>query len=840
MAERDRLWRSLSATDEAAVLGEFPMLAHAARIDRRMAMKLLGASAALAAASGCRRDPGKAVSEAEEVNFGRKADPVHYATTLEQNGEGVPVVVETVNGWPIKIEGNPRWVDGGGSSAFTQAELLGYYDPDRPRKPLIGGRPSSWDVVETKLRSTSTARGSVHVLTPPSTSPLQGRILDEAAAALPGLRVHRWRPIANERPLTTADFEGTILSIGADFLGPGPDQVPNAAAWANARQSGRVGHLIVAESVPSLTGARADRRIAMPPQDVAELAREGAEGALGRRLGLPPVDRVMIGRQFQRHDFAEIAELTAALLAGEVGTLIILGGNPAYDAPADLAFPAAMRRAGRAIFLGAEMNETAALAHMFVPGLHRLERWDAFDTPRGARLFGQPAAPARERAMSEAELLALAAGLTRDLPLPGSERQIAAGGIEQTHAALRADVVADQPGIETELTLVFRPDASVWDGSYAPNAWLQELPDPITKLSWGNALTLAPATAARFGVENGDMVRVESLGRTLDAPVWLLPGQAENTASLALGYGRTLAGVGSGVGVNAYALRTSTHPWHAPCTLKPTGGHTRLVSTELHQPLDDASPARRMKRTTDEEPPDFYDQTSESGAHQWGMVIDLDTCIGCAACTVACQAENNIPVVGPEEVARGREMHWLRVDRYWRGSIDDCGIDFQPVPCMHCETAPCEPVCPVGATSHSSEGLNQMTYNRCIGTRTCSNNCPYKVRRFNWFDYAEEDLRPEEGTNPRVTIRERGVMEKCTYCVQRIEAFHTGDIEGPPRTACQQACPTQAITFGDLSDPGSEVSRKRASPRNYALLGGLNLGPRTTYLARLEDDDGDG
>ena len=349
-----------------------------------------------------------------------------------------------------------------------------------------------------------------------------------------------------------------------------------------------------------------------------------------------------------------------------------------------------------------------------------------------------------------------------------------------------------------------------------------------------------------MGLENGDLVRVESFGRRLEAPVWIMPGQAPETVALALGYGRERAGaVGSGVGVNAYRLRTTQAPWQAPCSLTPLGAQARLVSTELHQRLDEPAAARRVTpgeraSSLDESAtPAFHRQTSNEGAHQWGMAIDLDLCIGCGACTIACQAENNIPVVGPDEVAEAREMHWLRIDRYFRGSAEDPGIDFQPVPCMHCETAPCEPVCPVAATTHSSEGINQMTYNRCIGTRSCSNNCPYKVRRFNWFDYQDAPLsRPPESANPNVYVRSGGVMEKCTYCVQRIEAFHAEEDGTLPRTACQEACPTQAIVFGDITETGSAVAEAKRSLRSYALLEGHNLAPRTTYLARIDDSGG--
>jgi Fe-S-cluster-containing dehydrogenase component len=393
----------------------------------------------------------------------------------------------------------------------------------------------------------------------------------------------------------------------------------------------------------------------------------------------------------------------------------------------------------------------------------------------------------------------------------------------------------------------------VWDGRYANNGWLQELPKPLTKLVWGNAALLAPETAAALGVEPEDVIEIEVGGRSIRAPVWIAPGHAENTLTLPLGYGRTRAGrIGSGIGFNAYALRTADAPWIAAgARVTATGERHPLVSTQAHHDMggrdlvrvvtaDALNAPGREAEAAAALPPSIYPDWPYPG-HAWGMTIDLDACIGCNACVVACQAENNTPVVGAQEVANRREMHWLRIDRYYQGPAADPATYFQPVLCMHCEKAPCELVCPVNATVHSSEGLNDMVYNRCIGTRTCSNNCPYKVRRFNWFDYAEmETARPAAAYNPEVTVRARGVMEKCTYCVQRISAARIaarqdnrpiGD--GEIVTACQQACPTRAIVFGDVNDPESAVSGLKRNPRNYALLGELNTRPRTTYLERV-------
>jgi molybdopterin-containing oxidoreductase family iron-sulfur binding subunit len=421
---------------------------------------------------------------------------------------------------------------------------------------------------------------------------------------------------------------------------------------------------------------------------------------------------------------------------------------------------------------------------------------------------------------------------------------------------------ASGPG---ELEIIFRPDPSIYDGRFAHNGWLQELPKPLSKLTWGNAVEVSPATAEALGLgykaawrggEHGqavvDVVEMRYRGRKILAPVWVTPGHADGCATVHLGYGRTRAGAAEqGLGFNAYAIRTSDAPWFGGgLTLRKTGGRQSIATTQLHYTMEGRGLARsatleefrRHENFAREEdpPPDksLYPEWPYKD-HAWGMAIDLNACVGCNACVVACQSENNIPVVGRDQVMRGREMHWLRVDRYYKGGVDRPETIFQPVPCMHCEKAPCELVCPVGATVHSTEGLNDQVYNRCVGTRYCSNNCPYKVRRFNFLlyqDWTTPQLKMQR--NPDVSVRSRGVMEKCTYCVQRVqEAKITAEGEGRKvrdgeiRTACQQACPASAIAFGDVNDPSSRVAKLKREPRNYAMLAELNTRPRTTYLA---------
>jgi molybdopterin-containing oxidoreductase family iron-sulfur binding subunit len=438
------------------------------------------------------------------------------------------------------------------------------------------------------------------------------------------------------------------------------------------------------------------------------------------------------------------------------------------------------------------------------------------------------------------------------------------------------------------LELAFDADPAIGDGSLANNGWLQELPKPITKLTWDNAALMSPATAANLGVKLGPyahggehggyqapVIELRLRERKVRAPAWIVPGHADGSVTIHLGYGRRAAGRVGGnsdhsVGFDAFAFRSSSHPWFSgELTIAPTGKHLPLACTQGHHALDALDivrggtlaelrqDPRRWKKPQHEQgepqrpplPTTIYATEDDGQArHKWGMVIDMTSCTGCSACVVACQAENNIPVVGKEQVLFGREMHWLRIDRYFTGpAIAPEGFHFQPLPCMHCEHAPCEYVCPVAATVHSRDGLNDMVYNRCVGTRFCSNNCPYKVRRFNFLAYSDY-VTPSRRLqyNPDVTVRSRGVMEKCTYCVQRIrsaemdaKAAQRPIRDGDLVTACQAVCPTQAIIFGDLNDPDSQVRRSKTSPLEYGLLTELNTFPRTTYLAELRNPSPD-
>jgi molybdopterin-containing oxidoreductase family iron-sulfur binding subunit len=573
------------------------------------------------------------------------------------------------------------------------------------------------------------------------------------------------------------------------------------------------------------------------------------------------------------HCAGDLAALTAALAQGDVQTLVMLGTNPAHTAFADLAFAPQIARASFSLHLGLHRDETARLCQWHLPESHFLEMWGDLRAYDGAASIVQPLIEPLHDTRSPIEVLHLlatgenAAGY--DLVRDQWRASRPCDDFESSwHAWLRAGVIPataapaisgpqnepparlDASSATSGLTLLFQPDAALLDGRWANNAWLQELPHPITHLVWDNALLISPALADERNLANGDLVALATAAHELEVAVWITPGQARDCLTLSLGYGRTAAGgVGDAHGFNAVLVRRTAARWRETgVTLRPTGRRHELVTTQNHFVMEGREPVREVSAANlplPESPaPISLFPSWPDGEYGWGMVIDLTTCLGCNACIIACQAENNIPVVGKAMVARGRRMHWLRVDRYYAGAPDNPRLLHQPVPCMHCENAPCEVVCPVGATVHSHDGLNQMVYNRCVGTRYCSNNCPYKVRRFNFFDYRAAPASPLHlQENPNVTVRERGVMEKCTYCVQRINAARINADkanrrirDGEIRTACQQACPAQAITFGDSHDAKTAVARRKGEPANYALLEELNTRPRTTYLARIRAD----
>jgi MoCo/4Fe-4S cofactor protein with predicted Tat translocation signal len=579
--------------------------------------------------------------------------------------------------------------------------------------------------------------------------------------------------------------------------------------------------------------------------------------------------------------------------AGKVDVLLILSGNPAYDGPADLEFASVLKSPAVAtkIYLGSHRNETGELCQWHVPEAHYLESWSDARAYDGTISIIQPLIEPLYNGKSAHEIIAVLAGDSaatgHDLVQAYWQKQHAGADFDtfwrkSLHDGWVADTAskpkavalktksfpAPQSASASGIELNFRRDPSIYDGRFSNNGWLQELPKPLTKLTWDNPIMIGPAMAERLKLNFKDVTELEFNGKKVKGAVWIQAGHPDNSITVFLGYGRIRAGrVGSGAGFDVYPLRTSNAPWFADgAKLTATGETYNLASTQGYQTMETPDGSERplvQERSLAEykkepnfakegEPkPDLtlypgFDYSKE--AYSWGMAIDLNACVGCNNCIIACQSENNIAVVGREQTLKGRHMHWLRVDTYYNGPRENPKGFFQPLPCMQCENAPCELVCPVQATLHSSEGLNDMVYNRCVGTRYCSNNCPYKVRRFNFLLFQDwETPQFKLMRNPDVTVRSRGVMEKCTYCVQRISEARIDTETATVRegkeikigddlqTACQQSCPANAIVFGNLNDPNSQVNKWKAQPRNYSLLGELNTRPRTTYLAEVRN-----
>jgi molybdopterin-containing oxidoreductase family iron-sulfur binding subunit len=758
---------------------------------------------------------------------------------------------------------------------------------------------------------------------------------------LEGARLAFGQPVETRYRLENAEV---IVSLDADFLYAGfPGSTGYIRDFAGKRkpETGSMNRLYVIESTPTSTGAKADHRLPVRAVDIERFARlllsPGPAGASGTLPGLteeqsrfasvvlkdlashagssvviagdhqPPAVHALVHAINQNlgnvgktvvytdpvhanpvNQTDSMKELVADMRGGKVDFLVILEGNPAYDAPADLGFADALKNTNIPLRLhfGLEQNETAEFCHWHVNQAHYLEAWSDTRALDGTVSVVQPLIAPLYNGKSAHELVAALSGqsdaLGHDLVQaywtkqhPGADfetfwrRSLHDGWIEGTafapkQVAVRAASFPPSPSASPQgVEINFRRDPSIYDGQFSNNGWLQELPKPMTKMTWDNPVLVGPAMAERMGLKTEDLVNLSLNGQTVKVPVWIQAGHPDNSVTVFLGYGRRRAGrVGTGAGFDMYPLRSSAAPWFSTgATIAPAGGTYKLATTQGYQTMDTPDGASRpLVRTAtleqyqkepnfakeEEVPPALtlykpYDYRSE--AYAWGMSIDLNACVGCNNCILACQSENNIAVVGKEQVVLGRHMHWLRVDAYYQGDRDNPKAYFQPVPCQQCENAPCEVVCPVGATTHSTEGLNDMVYNRCVGTRYCSNNCPYKVRRFNFLLFQDWDTpQYKMMRNPDVTVRSRGVMEKCTYCVQRISE-HRIDAEREDRkildneleTACQQSCPAQAIVFGNINDPNSRVSKLKSEARNYSLLADLNTRPRTTYLAEIRN-----
>jgi MoCo/4Fe-4S cofactor protein with predicted Tat translocation signal len=794
------------------------------------------------------------------------------------------------------------------------------------------------------------------------------------------------------------DLAQRVLSLDCDFLSAHPGYLRYAREFMARRritESNReMNRLYVVETTPSNTGAIADHTWTVKPSAFENIARSIAAGVASqstagaatanlswieplvrdlqqhRGAGIvlagenqPPLIHALahalndalgnVGKTVFYSDPLEsrsedqrqsLQDLINDLNAGHVDLLVIMGGNPVYNTPADLKLDfELLKKAKLRVHLSEYKDETSELCHWHVPAAHYLETWGDARSYDGTVTIMQPLIQPLYDGKSAHELLAVFSDQYDRKPYElvksfwqtersrlgtATQPQSSPAGNQTTEQAPAAAAspspsadfetwwrqsvhdgfIANSAGPQKTVSLnanwagqttpaaqspagafelVFRTDPSIYDGRFANNGWLQELPKPLTKVTWDNVAVISPNSAQQLVGSNlnrgGEKGRehhvamvdlVDQQNRTVRAPLWIMPGQPDGVITVHLGYGRRLAGrVGSSasdqpVGFDAYKIRTSYAPWFVSgIQARPAPEEYLLATTQLHFNLEDPNFSREErdivrsqsleeflhgeKHDEKHEHPSLYepypykDQADNAPNYAWGMAIDLNNCVGCNACTIACQSENNIPIVGKKEVVRSREMHWIRIDTYFKGFDPNHpqGINFMPVPCMHCENAPCEPVCPVHATVHSAEGLNDMVYNRCVGTKYCSNNCPYKVRRFNFFLYQDWNTPTYQlMRNPDVSVRSRGVMEKCTYCVQRIQSAKIqSELEdrkvrdGEIQTACQAVCPTEAIVFGDVNDPNSRVSKLKTSERNYSLLGELNTKPRTTYLSQLKN-----
>ncbi len=1041
-------WRSLDELADSPQFREFlecEFPGHAAEVlrgpNRRQFLKIMAASMALAGVAtlpGCRRWPEEKLAPHHRRPEGTMpGEAEYYASHFELGGYARPVMIKTIDGRPIKIEGNsghpmytplreeqpffiapdgklPRFLTEaqresmkyGPSDAITQAAVLEMYDPERSRGVQQGDgktlTDSTWDKFESWAKKhfadlRKKQGEGLAIVCEMTSSPTLARLRDELMKACPKANWVTYEPIGGAKRLPKAEGGGAyethvkltgadvIVSLDADCLMTHPDAVVLTRQFARRRREvdsadgEKMNRLYVAESSFSVTGSNADERFVTSSGGIAQLAAQISAGVGGRRLTEEPafVQRVVkdllahegrsvvvagphqpaevhllcarinqelgnIGRTVWYRkvsdplgvsDLDGLVELADAMRGGKINTLVVLGGNPAFDAPADAEFAAAMEKVGHRVHLAGYEDETSKRSTWHVNRAHWLETWGDSRTFDGTYGIGQPTIKPLYEGKSPIELLGL---IVRGERVDAYEEirktfVVATGATTFSERAWRralhdgyAPDTAFRPSQAAihgrrarakhespeGMEVVFKPAYGVYDGRFANNGWLQEAPEPLTKLTWDNAALIAPRKAKELGVTQGDMIEIEANRRKLEAPVFLMWGQAVNTITLALGYGRESAGhVGNGVGVNAYKLRTSDAMGIATgVKVRKLDRKHKLVSTQDHHVTDqlaiETTNERLDKYYVLETSVDHYEKNRtleafhpahappklpmfhqrqknaddpDIEANQWAMTIDLTSCTGCGACTVACQAENNIPVVGKVQVDMGREMHWIRIDRYYKGDpmAEDVAVRHQPVTCMHCETAPCEQVCPVAATVHDSEGLNVQVYNRCVGTRYCSNNCPYKVRRFNYFDYHVHDPRggndqmphlgaPDAqqeridqvrrmGFNPDVTVRMRGVMEKCTFCTQRIQAakIHANNEQsqgkrdshlvqdGEVLTACQQACPAEAIVFGDMTDPDSRIHEvlKRndgVKGRAYGLIDAqLDTQPRVKYLAKV-------
>lgn len=1030
-------WRSVEEFVDAPefeefVTREYPHEAETwdSSLSRRNFVKVMGASLALAGLSGCVIQPAEQIVPYVTPQEGLLPGKANFfATSMTLGGVATGLLVRSYEGRPVKIEGNPDHPGSrGATDVLAQASLLGMYDPDRSQEVSERGNAKSWELFTASLRAKieenrADGGAGIRFVTETITSPTLIDQFTRLKTELPNAKWIQYEPVNNDnvyagakmafgsaaQPVYRFEKAKRIVSLGADIFAGFNVAYINDYAKSKAfddTTKKEISRLYAVETTVSLTGAKADHRIAIKPSQMVEFAKAvakavgaGGESAytenaqwidamakdlmanrgesvvvagndqpamvhaianlINSTLGNIGKTVEMIDPLVQNADVSQVdqlRELVTDIDAGRVKMLIFLGVNPVYTAPADLKLDMArLEKVPFRAHVGLYFDETAELCHWHVGEKHYLESWGdsrAFDgtaslmqplidplyggrsvyevvqqffkenfdkkdldivkeywqkanissAGRAAATTSTPGATeqnASNAAATPTPVVAPAAAPAGARSFEDNWRKAIHDGAIPNTASTPKTLTANaaflsQPDVKPngagEIEINIIADPAVYDGRFANNGWLQELPKPLNKITWDNVALISPRTAEKMGINTGndprdhvggaqgtsfintkggnlfsDLCELEYQGGKTEKPVplWITPGQPDDVVTIFMGYGRKRAGrVGSGIGYNAFDVRRSDAMNYGFGKLTRTGKTTTIASTQIHFNMegrdllrmwdfDDYLAHPDQGHQHDEYPKSMYPYEEHQAVYdqnyKWAMSIDLNSCVGCNACVIACQSENNIPVVGREQVERSREMHWMRVDTYYGGGDINKpeGPYFQPVLCMQCEQAPCEVVCPVHATVHSAEGLNDMVYNRCVGTRYCSNNCPYKVRRFNFLLYQDWNT-PQYKLmrNPEVSIRSRGVMEKCTYCTQRIsaariEAEKDGRKirDGEVVTACQSACPTNAITFGDMHDKDSAIAKIKKDHRDYKLLNELNTQPRTTYLAGLKNQN---
>lgn len=1034
---RTRYWRSLSEMQDSQdfqqfIDREFPIAAseYPEGVSRRRWMQLMGASLAVAGVGGCRYSEESIAPFVIRPEGRLPGESYSRATNFELAGRVYNLLISCVDGRPLKIEPNTEHPSGTGTDVFSQASILGLYDPDRARGDesfLVRKGPkrrenATWEDFQSygqgviRAAAANNKGAGLAVLMPPTASPSLVRMLSALKKKCPSATLVRYDGVQGtamreatktvfgkpaKQVLDLSDAK-VIVTLQADILGNDPSMISNARSFAKNRDpiEGEMSRLYVVEGGYTSTGVMADSRLALRPSQMpaflSELSRRveklaageshehaeetkaydelthperlerfldvlshdiaeagdaavvvvgdhlGAEAvaagiALNKKLGsLGKIQKFTPEVDGELADSTSLGDLVQKINDGGVESLLILGGNPVVTAPGDVDLLTAISKVENSIYLGEYDDETGLACTWSLPLAHPLESWGDVVNIEGFYGVCQPqilpllggraaievlASMLGEKEVEGSEIVrrtadgisgsALSARQWRGLLHDGFAKELTVS--EELNANVQDKPLTDAAPVaisveeldQDDFEVLFVPADGIYDGRFANNGWLQELPQALTKLTWDNAALISPSTAKKLGVHHGLMIALSQGDATIEMPVYELPGCAPGVVTVAIGYGRKRAGMVGGfteedvdaVGTDVSPLRTSDQMLVSyQVNARPRFSEYELATTQDHWAIDERGREETERRSFSliregtvqllDKVPEFAEvrgphvpKVGKDGSGslwqepiqkiemekpflpQWGMAIDLSKCTGCNACVVACQSENNVPIVGKEQVSNSREMHWLRVDRYFQGDEENADVVQQPVACMHCETAPCEQVCPVAATVHTDEGLNAMAYNRCIGTRYCANNCPFKVRRFNYFNFNEEvgvgygvkayPSSIESASrqlqalvlNPEVTVRGRGVMEKCTYCVQRIEGAKINArkdggrpvADGEIVTACQSACPTRAIEFGNVADPESKVSKKHADVRSYGMLGQLNIKPRTEYLARVRN-----